>query len=286
MILELHSAVLRNLAQAAIKLELWGEAIDAADRVLEMNSDDHKAWFRKACALEGLGNFTDARVCLDRIEEIAVGRPDRDRLMQDCRKKKDKYQVEEERHRTRQQRMVQRGLQKGIFSSERSALAAEQQGGHAAGVCSTGTEALHGSQPKLLEQLSAPKPSSPAEMTGAVDTDRKRITRDSAWDLLDDLQAAYTDPWFVKRVDKLAVDVAFDARRFVEHLAGVALDAQRPVLEKWGFEASAAGLLEMRAALRDHSKGDPKMKEKADVVHKALHGSPQLNMYERVMLGV
>jgi len=61
MILELHSAVLRNLAQAAIKLELWGEAIDAADRVLEMNSDDHKAWFRKACALEGLGNFTDAR---------------------------------------------------------------------------------------------------------------------------------------------------------------------------------------------------------------------------------
>mmetsp|Transcript_49624 Transcript_49624/g.153456 ORF Transcript_49624/g.153456 Transcript_49624/m.153456 type:complete len:99 (+) Transcript_49624:1-297(+) len=85
MILELHSAVLRNLAQAAIKLELWGEAIDAADRVLEMNSDDHKAWFRKACALEGLGNFTDARVCLDRIEEIAVGRPDRDRLLQSAR---------------------------------------------------------------------------------------------------------------------------------------------------------------------------------------------------------
>jgi len=38
-------------------------------------------------------------------------------------------------------------------------------------------------------------------------SDRKRLTREGASDLLDALEAAYRDPWFTKRVDKLAWDV-------------------------------------------------------------------------------
>mmetsp|Transcript_23616 Transcript_23616/g.53976 ORF Transcript_23616/g.53976 Transcript_23616/m.53976 type:complete len:118 (-) Transcript_23616:19-372(-) len=116
-----------------------------------------------------------------------------------------------------------------------------------------------------------------------------RITRDSAWDLLSDLEGAYTDPWFVQRVDKLVIDVAFDTRHFLQHLGPVALEVQKPILEKWGFEPSAEGLLEMRAALRDHTQGpvkDQRLQDRAEAVHRALHGSPHLNMYQRVMFGV
>lgn len=116
----------------------------------------------------------------------------------------------------------------------------------------------------------------------------KRITRDGAWDLLEDLEAAYTDPWFVKRVDKLIHDVRFDTKAFMGHLGGVALEAQRPVLEKWGFGASKAGVGEMRAAVQEHTRGpgaDPRLQETADRVNRALYGTPSLRMYERVMLG-
>lgn len=299
LLIDLHSAVLKNLAQAAIKLEHWGEAAEAADRVLAMNCDDHKAWFRKACALEGMGNFQDARLCLDRIEEIAVGRPDRDRLVKDCQGKREKFQAAEERHCAEQQRMLKRGLRRGIFSIDREASNAEQKEDASTQGGAVGSSAEPSPAPLAAEAQrpaaeggagsSKAQPQEAAESAQAPQPkERMRITRDGAWDLLDDLEEAYKDPWFVKRVDKLIVDVMFDPRRFTQLLGPVALDAQRPVLEKWGFEPSAEGLQEMRLALRDHTRGpnkDIKLRERAEAVHKALHGSPHLNMYERVMVG-
>merc|ERR1719230_2100792 len=75
-IAELHIAVLKNVAQAAIKCEYYTEALDAADDAIKIDSEDHKAWFRRACALEGLGLLEPAEEALIRIEELAVGLPD------------------------------------------------------------------------------------------------------------------------------------------------------------------------------------------------------------------
>merc|ERR1719454_1068946 len=78
-IADLRIAVLKNVAQAAIKCEYYSEALDAADDAIRLDEQDHKAWFRRACALEGLGDFEKAQEALSKIDEIAVGKPDHHR---------------------------------------------------------------------------------------------------------------------------------------------------------------------------------------------------------------
>lgn len=273
MIIDLHCAILNNLAQAAIKLGNWGEALDAADRVLQMRDDDCKAWFRRACVLEGLGRLADVHLCLDKIEEAAVGRADRDRIAHDCSRRREKIHRLEERHCADQQQMLQKGLRRGIFSCNRTNVQAEVAG-----------RRLHAAD--ALDRKGCDQQSKASTLVNGQD--HKRLTREGAWDMLDALEAAYTEPWFVRRVDKLIRDVHFDPREFMRNLGAVALEAQKPVLERWGFEASRRGVLEMRAALRDSMQGptaDQKLKDRAEAVNKALHGSPGLRMYERISIG-
>lgn len=311
LIIEMHSAVLKNLAQAAIKLELWSEALEAADRVLDMNKDDHKAWFRRACALEGLGRLDEARDCLARIEELSVGRNDRERLAHDCKAKRDRYQALEEQYATDQRRMLQRGIERGVFSTDRIADRPAAPIGpkrktpllhaapSAAAIGSGEASPAGTAQSSEKAQVRA----SPSQIIN--NPNRKRLTKEGAWDLLDDLDAAYRDPWFVQRIDKLIADVRFSTREFMQNLGRVALEAQKPVLEKWGFEPSGSGVLEMRAALQDHTRGprgapspsegtemaassaggDVALRERAEAVNRRLYGSPELKMYERVVGG-
>jgi len=282
MIIELHSAILRNVAQAAIRLERWNEALDAADRAIELQQDDHKAWFRRACALEGLGDLEGARKCLAEVENAAVGRPDRDRIVHDCGQKRERLQAQQERHAADQQRMLQRGLSSGVFSSDRGRLASSAGAGAGAEAEAAGRGRVEGAAP------TGDRPKRPQHAQLAEKKDRKRLTLDGASDLLDDLEAAYTDPNFVRRVDKLIQDVRFDSRAFMSNLGAVAFDVQTPLLQKWGFEPSAEGLAEMRAAMRDFTRGagaDARMQTRAETVNRALYGSPSLRMYERVNLG-
>eukprot|EP00434_Breviolum_minutum_P003783 symbB.v1.2.003331.t1/scaffold171.1/size348550/8 len=87
---EVKVALLKNRALAALKLNSWQEALDSSEEVLKVDDQDHKAWFRKACALEGLGRLKDVEPCLKMIDSIAVGRPDRDRLEQETSAKREK----------------------------------------------------------------------------------------------------------------------------------------------------------------------------------------------------
>merc|ERR1719446_1200615 len=59
-----HLACLKNKAQAALKLELFQTALEAAEAALEIDPEDHKAWYRKVLSLKGLGKFRDAEVSL------------------------------------------------------------------------------------------------------------------------------------------------------------------------------------------------------------------------------
>merc|ERR1712176_1200034 len=127
MIAEVHMAVLKNVAQAAIKLGYWSEALEAADDALRIDSQDHKAWFRKACALEGLGRYEEEEEALDKIDECAVGRIDRGRIVKDINTKRSNLQLIYEQNKETQKKSLTRALAKGIFSGDREQEALTQE---------------------------------------------------------------------------------------------------------------------------------------------------------------
>jgi len=227
----LHGRLLGALAQAALRLESWSEALDAAERALELCGEDCKAWYRRALALEALGRFDASRASLARLQELLVGRADRERLERDCQRRRLRLVFLEARHRAEQRRMLRRGLQRGVFGEGR---------------------ALRG----------------PGE--------GKRLTREGAASLLLDLELAFREPWFLRRVDRLLEP---------SRLGTLAFEAQRLVLAKWGFGASGIGLLEMRKALQDHTHGpsaDERLREQAERVNRAVCGLGT----QRLSLGV
>lgn len=277
---ELHGATLRNIAQAALQVGLYTEALEAAESALALDPDDHKAWFRRSCALERLGRFEEASQSLARIEEISVGRADALRLQADCGRRRARLRALDTRYGVEQQRMLQRGLHRGVFSTGRAANEESK----------TGPALQSESQaqkPELEEVAEHPAEVISGQSPARSSRERKRLTKDGAQELLEDLLEAYSEPSFIQRVDKLAHDVRFEGRQFVQCLGPVALEVQRPVLTKWGFQPSDEGVKEMRAALQDHTRAagaDPAIKQLADQASKAVFGSPQLRMYDRIML--
>ncbi|CAJ1329187.1 unnamed protein product [Effrenium voratum] len=244
---ELKVALLKNRALAALKLNSWQEALESADQVLKIDDQDHKAWFRKACALEGLGKLEEVERCLDMIDGIAVGRPDRDRLEHEIKAKREKVKALRSKDEVSQQRMLQLGLQKCLFSEER--------------------EPQPSAAPELPALQAAPESQAAARVEDAT---RKRLTRDGAEDLLKELERAYAEPSFREQVRKLARDVS-SQEEFTRYLDKVAFPVQKPVLERWGFEATAFGVVEMRCAIQDHT-ADPQLKRQSDATTRALYG--------------
>jgi len=114
----LQLALLKNLAQAAMKLELWDEALNAANNALCLDQKDHKAWFRKASALEGRGDFDKVEFCLRRVEELISGHADRERVLADVDAKRAKLRSVREAEQSTCKNMFQIGLAKGAFRDE------------------------------------------------------------------------------------------------------------------------------------------------------------------------
>mmetsp|Transcript_107416 Transcript_107416/g.333802 ORF Transcript_107416/g.333802 Transcript_107416/m.333802 type:complete len:720 (+) Transcript_107416:183-2342(+) len=371
MIADLHITILKNLAQAALKLGYFTEALDAADDALRIDDQDHKAWFRRACALEGLGRYEEEEQALEKIDELAVGRPDRARIQKDLDSRRAKLQSLSDQDARVQRKGFARALARGVFSEEREAKPLEPAP-KAALADQPGSEAAPAEEPTAEQEAAqgapAGAPASPFQAGDAVvvrktiadlprglrgtvvevdgdgdvriqfeghediemllgedlehlakDTGeelspeeeeelpacedqpaagaqqqqaapaRKHLTKDSAAELLEELRHAYEDTAFRKQVAKLARDMRWDKGQFVLHLRKVALEVQRPALEKWGFEASQAGVAEVELALLAHTRGAPgtgegrdaALKEKADAVTRLLYGE----MYEAVFLG-
>lgn len=265
-IAELHIAVLKNVAQAAIKCEYYTEALDASDDAIKIDSEDHKAWFRRACALEGLGQFMAAEEALDRIDTISIGRSDQHRIQKDTQAKRDKLQAIADRNDATQRRGLERALARGIFGDDRETRPVTDE-------LQKDPEAiLEAEEEKLADEVTLVGP-------------RKRLTKDGADDLLEELQRAYGETLFQKQVRKLAVDVRRDRVQFITHMRKVCLAVQKPILLKWGFEPSAKGVKEMQSAIQDHTIGqeaDDALREKADAVTQILYG----DMYSVVYLGL
>jgi len=253
-ILELHISVLKNLAQAAIKLESWTEALEAADAALAIDVEDHKAWFRRACALEGLGRFEETEKALDIIDELVVGSKDSKRVHKDTDLKRERLRSRRQQHQKMCKKGLERAFNRGLFCDDRD-----------------------------RPPPPAPLPEPPRVSGWRIDDKaRRRLTKDGAEDLLLELQNVYADSTLRCQIDKLMYDVRHDREKFLLNMRGVTLDAQRPVLARWGFDADAKGVAEMQMALADHTRGknaDRNLKLLAEETIRVLYGP----MYDIVM---
>lgn len=250
---EVHIAVLKNLSQAAIKLGHWNEGLEAAENALKIDDEDHKAWFRRACALEGLGRLDEIEECLQRIDEISVGRSDQERLQKDTQTKREKVQELKILEEATQKRMFERGMEKSLWSEQRSRT---------------------NNLPLRAKVPGPPAISQKVKVKPLDEGKRKRLTRDGVEDMLKDLSEAYKDSTFRGQVRKLARDV-HDQAEFLCYLGKVALSVQKPVLEKWGFEASEYGVNEMTRAIQDHTRGkdpDLELRAQAEMTMRDLYG--------------
>ncbi|CAE7523765.1 unnamed protein product [Symbiodinium natans] len=256
LLFELHAAVLKNLAQACMKLGYWNEASKVSAIATQLCPEDHKAWFRRACALEGLGDLLEAERCLQKIDECSVGRPDRLRIAKDIQAKREKLQALREREQASLKKTMEKALGRSVFSEERQVAQTEAAAND------------------LLES-DAQRRALPTPNGLFQDSNRKHLTREGAKDLLHALRDAYKDSTFQKQVLKLARDVRGEKRPFLANLAKVALPLQKPVLEKFGFEPSEKGLKEMMRAVQDYTRGpkaDERVKRAADETTVALYG--------------
>ncbi|CAE8594939.1 unnamed protein product, partial [Polarella glacialis] len=380
---ELHLLLLKNVAQAAIRLGRWSEALAAADDALAMDDQDHKVWFRRACCLEGLGRYAEEEEALARIDDLAVGRPDRARLARDVQARRQRIAASHASQRQTERLGLQRALARGVFSADREAALCSDAGvvqelrGEEAEVMLDEDELLRLEEEELLReeeelfreeeeeellreeerqprQLEAPSLVSEAsfrfrkgdrviarqcladivpgeagtvlevdadgdikvifdgqsesQLVFSIDFDSLvlapsdgsrepteiaelllrpqegglRLTQDGAAELLDALARAYQDTGFQQQLAKLARDVRWDRQLFSGLLPKVALEVQRPLLRRWGFEASPKGATEMQRALEEAALGaasegqQSALKEQAAQVTRLLYG----DMYE------
>ncbi|CAE7770244.1 pph-5 [Symbiodinium sp. CCMP2456] len=114
-----HLACLKNKAQAALKLELFQTALEASDAALSIDTEDHKAWYRKVQAEKGLGRFKEAEESLAKLEDVAQWCPDRRRILRDCEAERKRIKVARVKHRQSTQEMLGRAFEAGVFSIDR-----------------------------------------------------------------------------------------------------------------------------------------------------------------------
>merc|ERR1711862_761428 len=110
---------------------------------------------------------------------------------------------------------------------------------------------------------------------------RKRVTRDGASDLLEDLWEAYSDPGFQEQVRKLAFDMhnMGQGRKSSEHTWQLLPCLCRRLCCRSGVLTHPKGVMEMSRALSDHTRqgsANPKLRERAEQVFRLLYG----DMYE------
>eukprot|EP00747_Dinoflagellata_sp_TGD_P112298 gnl/TRDRNA2_/TRDRNA2_171437_c0_seq11.p1 gnl/TRDRNA2_/TRDRNA2_171437_c0~~gnl/TRDRNA2_/TRDRNA2_171437_c0_seq11.p1 ORF type:complete len:371 (+),score=106.66 gnl/TRDRNA2_/TRDRNA2_171437_c0_seq11:945-2057(+) len=270
-----HLACLKNKAQAALKLEKFATALDAAEAALEMEAEDHKAWYRKVQALKGLGRFKEAEEALARLEEVAEWCPDRLQILRDCEAERKRLSYQTEKHKQGTQKMLRKAFQSGVFSNDRvDEIKGEEE------------------QQEQIQQEEgiAPPPRLPEAPSSQRAQNRPlertvRLTAALAGDLLDELAVGYSDAGYQARVHKCARDSGYEKAVFLMRLKRVAFEVQKPIIEKWGFEGSEHGLREMTVAVREASSPvlPEWLKKKQDSCLEKLYGGPEGGMLDVLM---
>jgi len=268
-----HLACLKNKSQAALKLELFQTALEAAEAAIALDEEDHKAWYRKVQAQKGLGKFKDAEDSLAKLEDVAQWCPDRRGILRDCELERKRLKQAAAKNKASTQQMLGKAFTAGVFSLDRereleeAAKALEEPPARAAPRLEADKV-----QKKQLKPIEEPQPLK-REIT---------LTAALAGDLMDELAAAYAQKRFQERVRKCARDSGYERSVFLMRLKDVAFEVQKPVLEKWGFTGDEQGVREMTAAIRDHAADGATMpawlKAKQDRCLELLYGGKEGGM--------
>lgn len=262
-----HIACLKNKAQAALKLDLFQTALEAADAALRIDAEDHKAWYRKVQAEKGLGHFDDAEASLARLEDVAQWCPDKRQILQDCEAERKRLQLARMKHKQGTKEMLGKAFEAGVFSTDREKAELEEVERH---------QKEQEAREKEQAEEKAKRPIAPPKPLVREIT----LTAALAGDLLDDLAESYEQRWFQERVRKCARDSNFDRMLFLRRLKDIGFEVQKPILEKWGFPADDHGVREMTASIRDHAGKDGKsmpswLKDKQDRCLELLYGGTE-----------
>uniref|UniRef100_A0A7S0FW38 Protein C10 n=1 Tax=Pyrodinium bahamense TaxID=73915 RepID=A0A7S0FW38_9DINO len=271
-----HLACLKNKAQAALKLDLFQTALEAAEAALQLDEEDHKAWYRKVQAQKGLGRFKEAEESLSRIEDIAQWCPDRLQLLRDCEAERKRIRIAAAKHKVGTKDMLGKAFEAGVFSADR-----EQ-------------ELENGAKSQQQPALDSFEVDEEKERRKKALADQKPLERNIqltaalAGDLIDELADGYGQRWFQERVRKCARDSGFERSVFLMRLKSIAFEVQKPILMKWGFEGNDQGVREMTAAIREHGGKDGHempawLKEKQNRCLELLYGGKEGGMLEILM---
>lgn len=263
---EYHIACLKNKAQAALKLDLFQTALEAADGALKIDAEDHKAWYRKVQAEKGLGHFDEAEASLTRLDEVAQFCPDRRSILQDCEAERQRIRAARAKHKQGTKDMVGKAFENGLFSADRDKQVDDDT--------ETRRRALLSESEKEAPKAVAP----PKALERSI-----QLTEALAGELIDELTKSYGQKWYQERVQKCARDSGFERMVFLRRLKNIAFEVQKPILEKWGFEGSEQGVREMTVAIRDHAGKDGKsmpegLKKKQDACLRVLYGGEEGGM--------
>jgi len=280
-----HLACLKNKSQAALSLELFQTALDAANAALELDVEDHKAWYRKLQAEKGLGKIKEAEESLLRLEDVAQWCPDRRNILKDCEAERKRLKVAKLKNKMNTQEMLGKAFEAGIFSIDRERELEEASRMLEAPPKAAATPKITGgaASTKALPSKAKLKP---IEEPPPIER-RIQLTAKLAGELLDQLAEAYSQKWFQERVRKCARDSGFERSVFLMRLKDVAFKVQKPVLERWGFEGTEQGVREMTASIRDHAASaanggelPTELREKQDRCLRLLYGGEEGGMLD------
>merc|ERR1712217_448624 len=117
----MHRACLNNKANAALRMDQWQNALRASEAALKIKTDDEKALFRKAQALEGLGRTDEALETLEEIEQIADDMDDefKEAIMADINERKEEIKDVERRAAKDFKKMFKAMGDKNVFGGGR-----------------------------------------------------------------------------------------------------------------------------------------------------------------------
>lgn len=294
----------KNKSAAALKLGLKRMALHAANGAIALNSKDEKAWYRKASALDALGNAKDYKLAMDKAGLAPPPKKPPPRAKKGGRMDtlaKAGVVVEE----------VPDELDPSLDSVFESLTFVE------IGVDSVGAVELIRFLQAELRQIPLPltliydfpqvkdavtvilkKINSGKEcylrrrMTSIVwkatksalgkdpmkgraasgPTSRNLYTEEEAMEILSDLQMAYEEKNFVKMNREIARQSAFEQRTFLVNLRPKALVAQTPILRRLGYSENTEGLRQLETSLIDCARKSERVKEKLKLVRIALQG--------------
>jgi len=271
---EYHLACLKNKAQAALKLERWNTALEAAEGALALEPDDTKALYRKSLALKGIGRFKEAEETLQQLEDASHWNVNRRDILKDCEAERKRILVAAAKHKESTKGMLGKAFEAGIFGGSRD-------------------QELQDATKAVEDPVNALKPVKDDVQKQAVRPLERNVqlTAALAGDLLDELAEAYSQRWYQERVQKCARDSSYSQAVFLPRLKGVALEVQKPILEKWGFEGTDHGVREMSAAVRESTRDSSAkaqampdwLKSKQNRCLELLYGGRQEGMASLIM---